>query len=57
MSAKEIIVNLLRCIQYGGNMLLNVGPKADGIPHLQTAPLREAGEIIHKMGEYISQIV
>ena len=51
MSAKEIIVNLLRCIQYGGNMLLNVGPKADGsIPHSQTTPLREAGEIIHKMG-------
>lgn len=51
MTKDEIIINLLRCIQYGGNFLLNIGPKADGsIPYKQSNPLEEAGVLIQGMG-------
>jgi alpha-L-fucosidase len=29
-SAGDIIKNLIRCARYGGNLLLNIGPRADG---------------------------
>jgi alpha-L-fucosidase len=29
-SADDIIKNLIRCARYGGNLLLNIGPRADG---------------------------
>lgn len=51
MTKEEIIINLLRCIQYGGNFLLNIGPKSDGsIPLQQSEPLEKAGYIIQSMG-------
>ena len=51
MTKEEIIIDLLRCIQYGGNFLLNIGPKNDGsIPVQQSEPLEKAGYIIQKIG-------
>jgi alpha-L-fucosidase len=44
LSAAEIVALLTEVVAKGGNLLLNVGPAADGsIPELQRAPLVESG--------------
>jgi alpha-L-fucosidase len=44
MTGREIVALLTEVVAKGGNLLLNVGPAADGsIPELQARPLREAG--------------
>ncbi|MGH9135403.1 MAG: alpha-L-fucosidase, partial [Ilumatobacteraceae bacterium] len=44
MTGREIVALLTEVVAKGGNLLLDVGPAADGtIPELQAAPLREAG--------------
>jgi alpha-L-fucosidase len=44
LSAPELVAMLTEVVAKGGNLLLNVGPKADGtIPDIQTRVLREAG--------------
>ena len=43
MTGAEIVALLTEVVAKGGNLLLNVGPAADGtIPELQAAPLRDA---------------
>lgn len=49
MTASEIIDLYTEVVAKGGNLLLNVGPAADGsIPELQADPLRRAGEWIRE---------
>ncbi len=44
LSASQLVGMLTEVVAKGGNLLLNVGPKADGsIPEIQTRVLREAG--------------
>ncbi len=53
-STKELIVNLVRCVQGGGNYLLNVGPMADGsFPREAIDRLTEIGDWMHVNGESI----
>jgi alpha-L-fucosidase len=55
MSGREIVALLTEVVAKGGNLLLNVGPAADGtIPELQAAPLRDAGRWIAAHDDVIS---
>jgi alpha-L-fucosidase len=50
-----IISLLTEVVAKGGNLLLNVGPAADGtIPELQAAPLREAGAWVRQHAAVIA---
>lgn len=54
MSLKEIIVMLVNTVDRGGNLLLNVGPDAQGvIPETHIARLKEMGDWLQKYGESI----
>lgn len=54
MSFKEIIVMLVNTVDRGGNVLLNVGPNAQGIiPETHVARLKEVGSWLGKYGESI----
>ena len=54
MSLKDIIVMLVNTVDRGGNMLLNVGPDAQGvIPETHIARLKEVGDWLQKYGESI----
>ena len=54
MSADEIIDLYTEVLAKGGNLLLNVGPAADGtVPDLQAAPLRRAGAWIRRHQELL----
>ena len=54
MSLKEIIVMLVNTVDRGGNMLLNVGPDAQGvIPQTHIERLVEVGDWLKKYGESI----
>lgn len=54
LSAKEIITHLVNAVSRNGNMLLNVGPDADGvIPPTQVERLREVGVWLDKFGESV----
>jgi alpha-L-fucosidase len=54
MSLKDIIIMLVNTVDRGGNMLLNVGPDAQGIiPETHIARLKEVGEWLQKYGESI----
>lgn len=53
-SSKEVITLLLKCISGGGNLLLNIGPKADGtIPEESVKILSEVGEWLNKNHAFI----
>jgi alpha-L-fucosidase len=55
-SAKDVIMMLTQTAEYGGNLNLNVGPRADGtIPQKSAAILREAGNWLHRNGEFLSR--
>lgn len=53
------IVNMLQtCCEYGGNLLLNVGPKPDGsIPYEVIDPLHKVGEWLKVNGEAVYGIL
>jgi Alpha-L-fucosidase len=54
MSLNEILTMLVNTVDRGGNMLLNVGPDADGIiPPTHIARLKEVGCWLEKYGESI----
>ncbi len=54
MSLREIIVMLVNTVDRGGNVLLNVGPDADGvIPPTHIARLKEVGDWLQQYGEGI----
>jgi len=54
MSLKDIITMLVNTVDRGGNMLLNVGPDAQGvIPETHIARLKEVGDWMQKYGESI----
>jgi len=53
-SAEMILQCLIRCARYGGNLLLNIGPKADGsVPEQSINTLKEIGDWMKKNGESI----
>ena len=53
-SPLEIIRLLVRCVAGNGNLLLNVGPRADGsIPEAYARRLRVVGEWLKRNGESI----
>jgi alpha-L-fucosidase len=54
MTLKDIIVMLVNTVDRGGNMLLNVGPDAQGvIPETHIARLKEVGDWLNKYGDGI----
>ncbi|MCB9081405.1 MAG: alpha-L-fucosidase [Lewinellaceae bacterium] len=54
MSLKDIIVMLVNTVDRGGNMLLNVGPDAQGvIPATHIERLKEVGDWLQQYGESI----
>jgi alpha-L-fucosidase len=54
MSLKDILVMLVNTVDRGGNMLLNVGPDAQGvIPPTHITRLKEVGDWLQKYGESI----
>ena len=49
MTGVEIVALFTEVVAKGGNLLMNVGPAADGtVPELQAAPLRDAGTWIRR---------
>jgi len=54
LSAAQVVAMLVETVAKGGNLLLNVGPHADGtIPELQARILRDAGTWITTHGDAI----
>lgn len=54
MTGAEIIVSLVDTVSKNGNLLLNVGPTADGtIPEMQKKPLMDLGAWLKRNGEAI----
>ena len=54
-SAREVIRMLTETAKGGGNLLLNVGPRADGsIPEESVAILRQAGDWLRRNGEFLA---
>lgn len=54
LKGKDIIYMLIDAVSKNGNLLLNVGPKADGtIPDEQKIPLMQTGEWLKTNGEAI----
>jgi alpha-L-fucosidase len=54
LSALEVVAMLTEVVAKGGNLLLNVGPRADGtIPDVQARVLREAGQWVNAHAEAI----
>lgn len=53
-TSKEVLELLLRCINGGGNLLLNIGPKADGtFPEESVRILAEVGDWIEKNHDFL----
>lgn len=54
LTGDALIAMFLRIVGNGGNLLINVGPRADGsIPAEQAGPLRSLGEFLAAHGEAI----
>ncbi|MCD6552352.1 alpha-L-fucosidase [Thermotoga sp.] len=54
LSTEQLVYTLVDVVSKGGNLLLNVGPKADGtIPELQKERLLELGKWLEKYGDMI----
>jgi len=53
-SAREMLTRLITCVSYSGNMLLNIGPKADGtVQAWQAGNMRKIGVWMAKHRESI----
>ncbi len=56
LGAFDIVALLTEVVAKGGNLLLNVGPAADGtVPELQAEPLREAGTWVRRHARLIER--
>jgi len=54
LSSRKLVELLCECVSQNGNLLLNIGPKADGtIPEIQARRLRELGAWLREHGEAI----
>ena len=54
MTPNEVVDYLVDIVSKNGNLLLNIGPKADGtIPEIMQNTLRQVGEWLHVNGEAI----
>jgi alpha-L-fucosidase len=54
LSAREVVALLVETVAKGGNLLLNVGPNADGtLPEIQERVLRESGRWVRAHAEAI----
>ena len=54
LSARDVVALLVETVAKGGNLLLNVGPNADGtLAEIQTHVLRTAGEWVRAHGDAI----
>ncbi len=54
LTPAQVVALLVETVAKGGNLLLNVGPNADGtVPEIQTQILRDAGEWIRTHGDAI----
>ncbi|WP_276256664.1 alpha-L-fucosidase [Halomontanus rarus] len=54
LSGEELVELFVDCVSKNGNLLINVGPKADGtIPDLQREPIETLGEWLSDHGEAI----
>jgi alpha-L-fucosidase len=54
LTAPQLVAMLTEVVAKGGNLLLNIGPKADGsVPEIQTRVLRDAGAWVHANAEAI----
>lgn len=54
LQPREVVALLVETVAKGGNLLLNVGPRADGtLPEIQERVLREAGEWVNRNAEAI----
>lgn len=54
LTCEDIVKTLVDVVSKNGNLLLNVGPLADGtIPNMQKLPLLQTGEWLKKNGESI----
>lgn len=54
LSGIELVRLLIQYVSHNGNLLINIGPRADGtIPELQVMRLRELGAWLKKHGEAI----
>lgn len=57
-SKNELLTLLVKTVAHNGNLLINVGPKADGsIPEIQTQRLREMGAWLRANGDAIYNTV
>lgn len=55
-SPKQVVRNLIECVQGGGNYLLNIGPRPDGsIPEESVRVLNDVGKWTQRNGESIYQ--
>lgn len=53
-SAEDLFRSLLHCARFGGNLLVNIGPRADGsVPEGCVAELRRLGEMIRECPDAI----
>lgn len=53
-NARQVVQNLTKCVQDGGNYILNIGPTADGtVPPESTRILREVGAWLRRNGEAV----
>lgn len=54
LTGDALIAMFLRIVGNGGNLLINIGPRADGsIPDEQTGPLRQLGDFLQRNGDAI----
>jgi alpha-L-fucosidase len=54
LQPRDVVALLVETVAKGGNLLLNVGPRADGtLPEIQERVLREAGEWVNRNAEAI----
>ncbi len=54
LSAQQVVAMLVETVAMGGNLLLNVGPQADGtLPEIQTRVLRESGRWVNAHADAI----
>lgn len=54
LTGDELVAMFLRIVGHGGNLLINIGPRADGsIPEEQAGPLRQLGAFLKANGRAI----